>query len=157
MMLPKVLPSLLIAGLAGEIAFEIYAFGVSPWVFGLALEPANLVNGLLARHLGVDLPYSAAFALHVLVGAVLFPLLYLALRRFGPLRSPVANGLLLGLALWLVAQGLLAPLVGRPPFMGFGAYTWSSLVAHPLLTVVVAIVFERATAVRAPRPAPLGE
>lgn len=141
--MPATLLALLAAGIAGEIAFELYAFGASPLLFGLTLEPARLVAGLAGKVLGLELSYGAAFAIHVLAGAVLFPLGYLAFRRIVPIGSPVLAGLAWGLVLWAIAQGLLAPLVGRPPFMGFGAYTWSSLLAHPVLAVVTAVVFHR--------------
>lgn len=134
----------LIAGAIGEVAFETYAFVFSPALFGgLELQPAFLVQGLAAQHLGLTLTYNQAFALHFAAGAIVFPLGYLIFRRVSPVPTALANGLIFGVALWAFAQGILAPLVGREPFMGFGDYTWSSLIAHPLFMMVFACLYER--------------
>ncbi|WCR13046.1 hypothetical protein [Paracoccus seriniphilus] len=121
--------NLLLAGLAGEIAFEIYAWLISPLLFGVALAPANLVVALIRIGFGIPVPYWAGFILHVAIGTIGFSgflwMTHLILKR-----NLVLAGAIAGLILWFVAQGLLAPLVGRSFMMGFGAYTQSSLVGH---------------------------
>ena len=133
--------AILFAGLIGQIAFEVYAWLLSPLLFGPALEPANLVIGISQMFLGVTLSYWAAFALHFAIGVFVFGGAVWALKtatRVGWYTS----GVVVGLALWFVAQGILAPLMGRDFMMGFGAYTQSSFVSHVGMTVVMAAVFK---------------
>lgn len=135
----KTVITFFLAGFIAELAFEIYAFILSPLLFDLTLQPAGLVATLAERWLGVAMSMNVAFVIHAVAGIILFPLTYLAFARISLVTSPWANGLFWGLVLWVVAQGVLAPLAGRAPFMGFGSYTFSSLVAHPLMTVAFAL------------------
>ncbi|UWR34749.1 hypothetical protein K3759_06565 [Sulfitobacter sp. W027] len=135
----QTLRTLLMAGIAGEIAFELYAWLLSPTLFGVALAPANLVVALAKILLGITLPYWLGFALHVAIGIVgfsAFVWLVHHLTRTGF----VLSGALSGAALWFIAQGLLAPVVGRSFMMGFGAYTQSSFVGHLGMAVVIGYV-----------------
>lgn len=134
--------ALLIAGLLGQISFELYAWILSPLLFGLTLEPANLVMGLTRQLTGLTLSYPVAFALHTLIGAA-FVLLVWALHTIFAIRLLVA-GALAGFALWFIAQGVLAPAVGRSFMMGFGAYTQSSFLAHVGMTLVMAALLKAA-------------
>ncbi|MEH6645751.1 hypothetical protein [Sulfitobacter sp.] len=88
------LKALASAGLIGEITFEAYAWLVAPILFGVKLEPANLVIGLTKSFTGAQLPYAAAF----LIGALGFAtLVYLfkKLTRLSYLGAGVSAGLLL--------------------------------------------------------------
>ena len=146
---PTELKALAYAGLIGEITFEAYAWLVSPILFGVKLEPANLVIGLTKALSGLQLPYAAAFTIHFLIGAFGFAtVIYLLkkLTRFSHLGAGVAAGLLL----WFVAQGMLAPLMGRTFMMGFGSYTQSSFIGHVGMTVVIALLWKKFF----PRPEP---
>lgn len=130
-----------LAGLVGELSFEAYAWLVSPLLFGVKLEPANLVIGLTKTAAGLQLPYAAAFVIHFLIGALGFAaIVYLAKRltNFGY----IAAGAIAGVLLWFVAQGLLAPLMGRTFMMGFGTYTQSSFVGHVGMTLLIAMVWK---------------
>lgn len=132
-----VLLSIALAGLIGEIAFEIYAWTVSPLLFGVTLQPSNLVIALAAKLAGMSLPYEAAFVIHFMIGAFGFgAVVYLVLSAM-PSKVWLA-GLIAGVLLWFVAQGLLAPLIGRSFMMGFGTYTQSSFVGHVGMTVIMA-------------------
>ncbi|MBS8261342.1 hypothetical protein DYI23_14050 [Roseibium polysiphoniae] len=135
------LKNIILAGLAGELAFELYGWLVSPVIFGVRLEPANLVAGLAGKFLGLPLPYAAAFAVHFLIGAVVFSSLVLLMQRVSRLSFAV-SGALVGLLLWFVAQGFLAQLVGRSFMMGFGAYTQSSFVGHVSMMLIIGLVFQ---------------
>ncbi|MFW2587666.1 hypothetical protein [Sagittula sp. SSi028] len=138
---PPIRP-LLIAGALGQIAFELYAWLISPWLFGVTLEPANLVMGLGKQLLGLSYGYPIAFALHVALGVVGFAALVWAAWRVLP-RGWTTAGAITGVALWFIAQGFLAQIVGRDFMMGFGAYTQSSFVGHVGMTLVIAAVFAR--------------
>ena len=48
------------------------------------------------------------------------------------------TGFVSGLVLWFVAQGMLAPFIGRSFMMDFGTYTQSSFVGHVGMTLIMA-------------------
>ena len=136
------LRALLLAGLAGELAFEAYAWLVSPLLFGVTLEPAKLIMGLTGMGLGLSLPYAAAFAVHLLIGSLGFAAVVWLVHAVTRAPLPIA-GALAGVALWFVAQGLLAPLMGRDFMMGFGAYTQSSLIGHVGMSIVIGLALRQ--------------
>ena len=136
--------NLLLAGLVGELSFEAYAWLVSPLIFGLQLEPANLIIGLGKTFLGVNLPYWAGFAVHFLIGSIGFAAVVWLTHVLTKTRLAV-SGAIAGAALWFVAQGLLAPLMGRSFMMGFGVYTQSSLLAHVGMSLMIALTLAQLT------------
>ncbi|MGJ8598168.1 hypothetical protein [Sulfitobacter sp.] len=130
-----------LAGVVGEITFEAYAWLLSPVLFGVKLEPANLVIGLTKAATGMQLPYAAAFAIHFLIGSLGFAAAVFLMKRITKVGYEVA-GILTGLALWFIAQGILAPLMGRSFMMDFGTYTQSSFVGHVGMTLLIAVVWK---------------
>lgn len=129
----------LLGGLVAQLAFEFYAWLISPLVFGPQLQPSNLIVALFKLYAGVNISYAAGFVVHALVGIVGFSAFVFLLLRVLPLNTYV-SGILAGLVLWFVAQGVLAPLVGRDFMMGFGPYTQSSLVGHVGMTWIIALL-----------------
>jgi membrane protein implicated in regulation of membrane protease activity len=65
------------------------------------------------------------------------------MRRFLNNWGWALAGALYGIVLWFIAQGFLAPLVGRPFMLGFVSYTWVSLVAHLIYALTIAYVIDR--------------
>ena len=129
--------SAILGGLIAQIAFEAYAWLISPLIFGTKLQPAKLVMGLTEKYIGININYEMAFILHTLVGIVgfgLFTLLFYKAFRFRTLLS----GFTSGLTLWFIAQGILAPAVGREFMMNFGPYTQSSFVSHVGMSLIIA-------------------
>ncbi len=129
MLTPNTLRNLVIAGLVGEISFEVYAWLISPLLFGVALGPANLVVALIKIGFGVTVPYWAGFLVHFTIGVIGFAG-FVWLTHLVSRINLILSGVIAGFILWFVAQGLLAPAVGRTFMMGFGAYTQSSFVGH---------------------------
>lgn len=132
----------ILGGVIAQLTFEFYAWIVSPVIFGPALEPANLVMGLAKKYAGLGLSYEAAFTLHAFIGTVgfgVFTLLFYKLCR----GHAILSGVTAGVALWFIAQGMLAPAMGREFMMGFGAYTQSSFVGHVGMTVIIALFLDR--------------
>ncbi|PVB60766.1 hypothetical protein [Labrenzia sp. 011] len=133
------LRNLLVAGLLAEVAFEGYAWFISPLIFGVVLQPANLIVALANIGLGVSLPYWIGFLVHFSIGAIGFSSFVLVTHLVTRMNL-ILSGAIAGLVLWFVAQGLLAPVVGRSFMMGFGAYTQSSLVGHVGMTLIAGFV-----------------
>ncbi|MCZ4354255.1 hypothetical protein O4H61_17200 [Roseovarius aestuarii] len=146
------LKNLIIAGLVGEIVFEAYAWLVSPALFGVALSPTNLVVALGQIVFGASLPHWAGFAIHATIGSIGFAV-FVWLTHLVTKTNLILSGVIAGLALWFIAQGLLAPVVGRSFMMGFGAYTQSSFIGHVGMTTVMAIVLSMLSRFRAPKTA----
>lgn len=135
--LKHVVLSIVLAGLIGEIAFEIYAWAISPLLFNVVLQPSNLVIALTAKLTGTQISKAVAFPVHFLIGSLGFGLFVYATRLLMPARVWL-TGFVSGLVLWFVAQGLLAPFIGRSFMMDFGTYTQSSFVGHVGMTLLMA-------------------
>lgn len=125
-------------GIIAQAVFEAYAWLLSPIIFGPELEPAKLVMGLFKKYLGIGLSYEAAFAVHALIGTVGFGIFTLLFYKLFRARAAV-SGFIAGVALWFIAQGMLAPALGREFMMGFGPYTQSSFVGHVGMTMIIAL------------------
>jgi len=139
---PSQIKTLALAGLISEITFEAYAWLVSPILFGVSLQPSKLVMALAKIFTGIQLPYVGAFILHFLIGAFGFAAVVFLVKQFTKL-SYLASGFAAGFALWFVAQGILAPVVGRAFMMGFGTYTQSSFVGHVGMCVLMTFLWEK--------------
>lgn len=138
------LAHVLAAGIAAEAVFELFGLLIAPLILGVTLMPSRLVVALVSL-LDVSIPDSAGWAGHLLTGIVLFPLGYLLVWRILRYAGWALTGSIYGLGLWFIAQGVLAPLVGRSFMMDFGAYTWASLIGHQAHTLTLAYVFHRLT------------
>lgn len=139
---PLTLKNLAIAGLGGELAFEAYAWLISPLIFGVTLEPTNLVVALTNIVLGLSIPYWLGLVIHVLVGAFGFAA-FVAATHLVTRTHLIVSGVFAGLVLWFIAQGFLAQVVGRTFMMGFGAYTQSSFIGHVGMTTLMALVLTK--------------
>lgn len=117
---------------------------LGPHVVGMPMRPHLLViqtgQALMG---GATMPIQLAIAIHLALGSIIFPLTYVYVKALLGIRSWLVAGLLWGTLLWLIAQLALAPIAGRPIFLGFIPYTWGSLVAHNVYAVTVAYVLER--------------
>ncbi|MGJ8562812.1 MAG: hypothetical protein ACSHXY_04600 [Alphaproteobacteria bacterium] len=131
----------LLGGAIAEIAFEFYAWVISPVLFGLELQPAKLVTALTQKFLNIGLSYEIAYALHTFVGIVGFSLFTLTIYKLLSLKGYI-SGLIAGLTLWFIAQGVLAPAIGRDFMMGFGPYTQSSFIGHVGMAIIIAIFLD---------------
>lgn len=141
----SLVPSIVIAGIAGELFFETVGLWLAPFILGMAMKPALLVVAL-ARSLGnIELSMAWGWAGHLFAGIVLFRAGYVAFRKLTRGAAWPIAATLWGVVLWVVAQGVLAPLAGRPFMLGFIPYTWASLIVHIAYAIVVAVVFTRLT------------
>lgn len=135
--------AILLAGIAADLAWEIWARAITPLLVGGPLEPAGLVQSVFGfRNL------FAAELIHAVVGIVFYPIGYLFIAR--PLqrmilpRLPlVLTGIGFGIGLWIFALYVMAHLIaGFPAFLGFIPLTWASLAGHVLFGLVVAHVMQ---------------
>jgi hypothetical protein len=131
------------AGIVGEVVFEILALIVAPMLLGTAMQPALLVGALAGVLTGAPISSASAWLGHLLAGAVLFPVGYVLFARYFGLRPWPLAAVIYAILLWFLAQGVLAPIVGRPFMLGFVAYTWASLAVHLIYVLVVAGTLHR--------------
>jgi hypothetical protein len=138
---PGLLATILLAGLAADVTWEVWARGITPLLVGGPLEPAALVRSVFGFQ-----SHALAELIHAVVGLVFYPIGYLFIAR--PLqraifpRLPVLwTGLGFGVGLWIFALYVMAHLfAGLPAFLGFVPLAWASLAGHLLFGVVVAHV-----------------
>ena len=130
--------TILFAGLAGLITWEIWARVITPLWIGGPLEPAGLIQAVFG--LGDRM---IAQAIHILVGLIAYPVGYaFVVRPLAIAVSPrlpwVLVSLAYGVALWVFALYIMAHLTaGFPAFLGFGDIAWASLVGHLLLALAI--------------------
>ncbi|MCX2725111.1 hypothetical protein QW131_21815 [Roseibium salinum] len=131
----------ILAGLAADIAWEVWARAITPFWVGGPLEPAALVQSVFGfRNLFL------AEAIHAVVGIVFYPLGYLFIARpIARIATPFLPwwivGLGFGIGLWVFALYVMAHIfAGLPPFLGFIQLTWASLVGHLIFGLVTAAV-----------------
>jgi hypothetical protein len=133
----------LLAGVAADLTWEVWARAITPLWVGGPLEPAALVQSVFGFQ-----SLALAELIHAVVGVVFYPLGYLLIalplaRRLAPLVGrtdlpwPVtAFGY--GVGLWIFALYVMAHLIaGLPPFLNFIPLAWASLVGHALFGLVV--------------------
>ncbi len=131
----------LVAGVIGELAFEIYAWLISPVMFDLSLSPLKLVTAIAKKVFGIELTPFVAFSIHVLIGVFVFSSIVLFVQKLSRM-SFWFSGFVAGLTLWFIAQGILAPFIGRSFMMDFGAYTQSSFIGHVGMCLIMAAIFK---------------
>ncbi|MFD1695967.1 hypothetical protein [Roseibium aestuarii] len=137
----RTLITAVVAGLAADIAWEVWARLLTPLWVGGPLEPAGLVQSVF----GLGSRFVAEL-IHGFVGIVAYPLGYLFVARpiarvITPFLPWWVVGLGFGVGLWIFALYVMAHLIaGLPVFLGFIPLTWASLVGHLIFGVVCAAV-----------------
>ena len=136
-----IITTILLAGLASEIAWEIWARAITPLWVGGPLEPAALVQSVFG--------FSSRLAgeiIHFLVGLIAYPFGYIFIalpiaRAIAPFLPWWMVALGYGVGLWTFALYIMAHLfAGLPPFLGFIPLTWASLVGHLLFSLACGAV-----------------
>ena len=128
--------TILLAGIASEVVWEIWARLITPLWVGGPLEPAALVQSVFGLS-----DRTVAEVIHLLVGLIAYPIGYIFIAR------PIAKAIFpflpwwivalgYGVGLWIFALYIMAHLVaGLPPFLGFIPLTWASLIGHLLFAL----------------------
>ena len=135
--------TILAAGGVAEMVLEFLAWWIAPGLVGKPMRPDILVSNLASEIAGTDISVLAAVSIHLLLGLIIFPLVYVGAQRVLKFRGIWFSAILYGVVLWAIAQMLLAPLAGRPFMLGLIPYTWFSLFAHVVYAVVFAVALDR--------------
>lgn len=134
---------LLAAGGIGEIILEMFAWWLLPELLGRPMRPDILVSNLGTSLFGVELSTTMAVSIHLALGVIIFPVVFALARAVIGFEKTLVPAIIFGVILWLIAQTTLAPLAGRPFMLGLIPYTWASLVAHILYTVVIGLAYDK--------------
>jgi hypothetical protein len=115
-------------GFVGTLAMTAMMYGVAP-MMGLNMDIAAMLGSMLGGS------WAAGMVMHFINGTVIFPALFVfALYEVLP-GSPTAKGTVWGLALWVVAQVAVMPMMGAGFFsanMGGVMAAAGSLVGHAI-------------------------
>ena len=143
-----------IGGLAGLIVWEVFANPVTSWIVGGPLQPPALIISLFQNLFGVNPGWTAAAILHYATGILFYPLGYFFVTRVLASFGKWIDGVLWGIATWVIALGFFATLAGLPFMLGFILLSWMSLVGHVIYAVVAALVFEHLNRARSNSASP---
>ena len=115
-----------LAGFVGTLGMTAMMYVVAP-MMGLHMDIAAMLGSILGGNWG------AGMAMHFVNGSLVFPAVYVyALYGLLP-GSPVTKGATMGIALWLLAQVIVMPMMGGGLFssaLGGMMAAVASLVGH---------------------------
>jgi hypothetical protein len=124
---PKISNAIL-GGFAGTAVMTLMLYMVAP-MMGVRMD----IAGSLGKMLGGS--WTLGLVMHFINGSIIFPLIYaLMLYRVLP-DGPIGKGIAWGVALWLIAQLMVIPMMGGGLFsskMGGMMAAGGSLVNHVL-------------------------
>ncbi|MGR3502861.1 hypothetical protein [Pseudaestuariivita sp.] len=137
--------SVLLAGAAALLAFDIFGQVLSPVSGFAALAPVGLANATIKAVFGSGYR-PAAEGLHFFAGLVAYPLGWVIAenirRRVLPALPWLVAAVAYGIFLWVFALYGMAHLVaGMKPFLGFTGITWVAFWGHILFAVIAASVY----------------
>jgi hypothetical protein len=125
-----------VGGFVGTVVMTAMMYMVAP-MMGLHMD----IAAMLASMLGGS--WIAGMMMHFINGAVIFPAIYVfALYAHLP-GSPAVRGTVWGVALWLIAQTVVMPMMGAGLFssaMGGVMAAMGSLIGHVLYGSLLGII-----------------
>ncbi|MCC7427686.1 MAG: hypothetical protein IT557_12325 [Alphaproteobacteria bacterium] len=140
---PETLGRLAIGGAAGTAAWEFTARVIGPITIGETPSPQDLIGALAGTLFGLELPGMVTLLVHLATGIVAYPILYLLIRAMAPGAGALGAGAVVGVATWVLALGIFAPIVGAPFLLDLAPLSWLSLVGHLAYGVALALVAGR--------------
>lgn len=127
---------LVLGGFAGTLVMTVMMYAVAP-MMGVRMDIAAMLGSML------DGSWIAGLLMHVVNGTVVFPLVYgYVLFAWLP-GQPGLKGALWGVALWLMAQTIVMPMMGAGLFsaaVGGMSAAIGSLVGHLLYGGILGLI-----------------
>lgn len=118
----------MVGGFVGTLAMTAMMYLVAP-MMGLHMDIAAMLGSMLGGS------WIAGMVMHFVNGTVIFPAIYVYALQGRLPGTPVVQGTIWGVALWLVAQVVVLPMMGGGLFssqMGGMMAAIGSLVGHVL-------------------------
>ena len=101
----------ILGGIAGTIVMTLMMHFVAPMLTGQPMDIAALIGGMM------DGNYMVGMVIHIMMGSILFPLIYaMVVFRLVP-GTAMLRGIFWGVALWFVAASMVMPMAGAGFFM----------------------------------------
>lgn len=116
-------------GAVGTLAMTVMMYSVAPMMLGRPMDVAAMLGSLLGGS------WAMGMLMHVLNGAVIFPLIYAYLLYQRLSGEAWVRGTVWGLVLWFVSQALVTPMMGGGVFSskaGGLMAVMASLIAHAI-------------------------
>jgi hypothetical protein len=96
----------LLGGAAGTAIITMMMYLVAPMMLGRSMDIAAMLGSMMGNS------WSLGMIAHVMIGVVVFPLAYaFVIYRLLP-GGPTVRGVVWGIALWLIAQAMVMPMMG---------------------------------------------
>jgi len=125
-----------LGGLVGTLAMTAMMYVVAP-MMGVHMDIAAMLGSMLGGS------WSAGLMMHFVNGAIIFPAIY-AYAVYAHLPgSPAIRGTVWGVALWLVAQVAVMPMMGAGIFSGAAGGVMAamgSLIGHILYGSLLGVI-----------------
>jgi Family of unknown function (DUF6789) len=93
-------------GVAGTLVMTLMTLFIAPMMTGQSMDIAALIAGMLG------MSYAIGMMIHIVMGVILFPLIYVYVVYERVPGSPLVRGLIWGVGLWLVAIVVVMPMAG---------------------------------------------
>ncbi len=107
---PNIIKAIL-GGIVGTLMMSLMMRFAAPMMIGQPMDIAAMLGNMMG---GV---YALGMAAHIMLGVLVFPLIYaLLVYRLLP-GDPLIKGLTWGLILWLIAETMVMPMAGAGFFM----------------------------------------
>ncbi len=127
-------------GLAGTVVMTLMMYFVAPILMGMRMDIAAMLGSLMGDPMNNSMIWWMGLIAHFVLGSVVFPMIYVMMAYERLPGSAVVRGLLFGLALWLVAQVIVMPMMGGGLFsanMGGMMAAMGSLVNHAIYGAIL--------------------
>ncbi len=95
-----------LGGLAGTIVMTMMMMFIAPMLTGMPMDIAALIGGMLGDN------YMFGMVVHIMMGVVIFPLIYVFVLYERLPGAPWLKGVIWGVVLWGGAATVIMPLAG---------------------------------------------
>ena len=137
--------ALLLGGVAGVEAWELFTGVFAPLVLGFQFGPIPLIGALFQTLFGENPGRPINMLVHHATGIVFYQVgivILVAIAGVIGLRlSALLWGIVWGGITWFLALGVFAPIAGNAFLLGFGNLTWASLAGHLVYAITAVGVF----------------
>ena len=139
--------TLLLAGSAPTIAFDMFGQALAPLAGYAKLAPALLAGSVVKVIVGEPIKHAGSLV-HFLTGLIAYAFGWMFIAkpiadRVAPNLPWVVTAVAYGVVLWIFALYVMAHLVaGNKPFLGWGGITWIALWGHIIYALVAGWVVE---------------
>lgn len=107
---PNIIKAIL-GGIVGTLMMSLMMRFAAPMMVGQPMDIAAMLGNMMGNN------YAMGMAAHIMLGVLVFPLIYaLLVYRLLP-GGPLIKGLTWGLILWLIAETMVMPMAGAGFFM----------------------------------------